>query len=90
MRPTGGTHLALNGDGNVHLDGSKLCEELLDSMAIFAGYLNQDAQTVGDDITEAKPLKIAGFVPIGPDINRMDLTSTNGWRSELRQAFVHS
>ena len=58
LKPTGGTHLGLDGNGNVHLDGSKLIDEFLDSMTLFAGYLNVDRIDANEfDLVEAKTPK---------------------------------
>lgn len=54
VKPTGGVHLQLNADGNVHLNGAQLVEELLSSMTLFADHLDQNVQTNGDDIMEAR------------------------------------
>jgi hypothetical protein len=54
LKPTGGTHLTLVGN-NVHIDGSRLISEFLDSMTSFSDYLNVDRTDNQDvDLLEVK------------------------------------
>lgn len=48
--PTGHTHLALDQQGSLHVDGTQLYEELLDAMTLFAEYLDQNTERQGDQI----------------------------------------
>ena len=58
LKPTGGTHLGLDRSGSVHLDGAKLIDEFLDSMTIYAAYLNVDRTDSNEvDLVDARTPK---------------------------------
>ncbi len=44
---TGGTHLAVDSLGMLHVNGARLCEELLDAMKLFADYLDENVEKGG-------------------------------------------
>jgi hypothetical protein len=46
---TGGTHLTVDALGKFHLNGAKLCDELLDGMKLFADYLDANTEKGGKD-----------------------------------------
>ncbi len=46
--PTGGRHLELDQNGNLHFDGAELFEELLEGMTLFASYLDENTEREGD------------------------------------------
>jgi len=53
---TGGTHLAVDPAGKLNVNGTKLYEELLDAMQLFADYLDQNTEKGGaDTITNHLP-----------------------------------
>jgi hypothetical protein len=54
---TGGTHLAIDPTGRLHVNGTKLYEELLEAMKLFADYLDQNTKEKagGDAITNHLP-----------------------------------
>jgi hypothetical protein len=46
---TGNTHLTVDSSGNLHINGTKLYEQLCEAMLLFAGYLDANTEQGGPD-----------------------------------------